>query len=261
MRFAEKHREYLLNAYSVDNLSTKQIAEELDTYPNQIRRSLKFLGVTIRTKSEAQKLALASGRHTHPTKGKTRSDETKAKISDGMSEHWDTMPPDERERRSELAKEQWDNMDDYKKQELLKAAGDALREASKNGSKMEKFLQTELTNEGFDVIFHKKGLIENNNLELDLFIPSLKTAIEVDGPTHFFPIWSQESLDKHIKADAEKSGLLIKSGYCLIRIKNLAKYLSDKRKRDFKKVLITELRKIEKKFPSQNKRYIELEIE
>ena len=35
-----------------------------------------------------------------------------------------------------------------------------------------------MTSAGYDVIFHKRGLVENENLEVDLFIPALKTAIE-----------------------------------------------------------------------------------
>jgi hypothetical protein len=32
--------------------------------------------------------------------------------------------------------------------------------------------------------------------ELDIYIPSLKLGIELNGPTHYFPIYGQDVLDK-----------------------------------------------------------------
>lgn len=258
MKFIDEHGQYILDNY--ENKSTYELAEELGTYPNKIRRALKAMGVALKSKSEAQKQALSTGRHKHPTKGKNRTDATKAKISESVYSYWQDLSDDEREARSETAKENWDNMDDATKANLRQAAAEAVREAAKNGSKMEKFLENYLTNAGYQVIFHKKGLVLNTNLEVDLFLPTLKVVIEIDGPAHFFPIWGQDSLNKHIKADAEKAGLLLNAGYCLIRVKHLSKTLTEKHKRDLVELIEKELIKIEKKFPSKNKRFIELEV-
>ncbi len=116
-----------------------------------------------------------------------------------------------------------------------------------------------MTGAGYDVIFHKKGLIPNENMEVDLFVPGIKTAIEIDGPAHFLPIWGEESLQKHIRADAEKAGMLINRGYVVLRVKNLIKNISQKRMRDILNQVIGELSKIENKFPPQSKRLIEIE--
>ena len=59
--------------------STYQIAEHFDTYPNKIRRILTKKGVELKSRSQAQKNALKSGRATHPTSGKEANERRKAK--------------------------------------------------------------------------------------------------------------------------------------------------------------------------------------
>ena len=131
---------------------------------------------------------------------------------------------------------------------------------------MENFIKAELTKLGYDVIFHHTGLIPNEEFEVDLFIPAVKTAIEIDGPSHFFPIWGktdedrEANLQKRIKADAHKSGLLLTQGFIVIRVKHLTKNLSEKNKRDVLEQIVERLDKIKKKFPTKTKRYIELEV-
>lgn len=259
MKFAKEHADYIIEAYN-EGKSTYQIAEELNTYPNKINRSLKYLKVGVRNRSDAQKEALASGRHEHPTKGKVHSEETKIKISEQIYNHWQGLSDKEREKRSQTSKRLWEQMPEYKKEELRKSAAEAVRKAAKNGSRMENFLYTNLTELGYNVILHKKGLIQNENLEIDLFVSDITTAIEVDGPAHFYPVWGQESLDRHIKADAEKSGLLLDKGYCIIRIKHLAKSLTKKHERDVLKAVVDKIEEIKKAYPPKKDRYIELEV-
>ena len=103
-----------------------------------------------------------------------------------------------------------------------------------------------MTDEGYSVIFHKKGLVPNDKLEVDIFLPTLKLAIEIDGPAHFLPIWGEESLQKHIRADAEKAGLLIARGYAILRVKNVIRNLSAKNMRDALEGVITAVKKVEK---------------
>jgi len=259
MRFAEDNKDFLVREYVENNRSTYWISEKLGTYPNKVRRALKFLGVDLKSKSEAQSNALKSGRHKHPTKGRKRTEEERIKISEGMANHWENMSEDERDRRIALAKKQWEEMTENEKSELRSMAAEAVRRASQEGSKIEKFLKEGLTSEGYDVIFHMKGLIPAENLEVDLFVPSLKTAIEIDGPAHFLPIWGEDSLQKNIRSDAKKSGLILSKGYCMIRVKQINKNVSEKSKRKTLALILTELGKISKKFPAKSKRYIEIE--
>ena len=259
MRFAEDNKDFLVREYVENNRSTYWISEKLGTYPNKVRRALKFLGVDLKSKSEAQSNALKSGRHKNQTKGRKRTEEERIKISEGMANHWENMSEEERDRRIALAKKQWEEMTENEKSELRSMAAEAVRRASQEGSKIEKFLKEGLTSEGYDVIFHMKGLIPAENLEVDLFVPSLKTAIEIDGPAHFLPIWGEDSLQKNIRSDAKKSGLILSKGYCMIRVKQINKNVSEKSKRKTLALILTELGKISKKFPAKSKRYIEIE--
>tara|TARA_R100000005_G_scaffold96430_1_gene83263 strand:+ start:1832 stop:2620 length:789 start_codon:yes stop_codon:yes gene_type:complete len=258
--FINKYKEYIIEQYTIQNKSTYEIAQELKTYPNKIRRALNTLGVPLRDKSAAQTVAINSGRHEHPTRGKKRTEAEKVAISNGMANYWDEMEDDERKRRSELSKKQWAEMSDADKANLRQLAAKAVRKASKEGSKIEKFIHEGLTKAGYEVIFHKRGLVANDKLEVDLFVPSLKTAIEIDGPAHFLPIWGEESLQRNIRSDAQKAGLLINRGFVILRVKNIIRNLSQKNMRDTLNGIIVELEKIEKKFPPVSKRLIEIEL-
>ena len=126
---------------------------------------------------------------------------------------------------------------------------------------MEKFVLGQLESEGYVVEFHKKSLIPNENLEIDLYIPELKTIIEVDGPSHFLPIWGEDKLQKQINADLRKSGALLSKGYIVIRIKSLGQESLAKREAMSQEV-IGHLNKIKEKFPKlpvRSNRFIEVE--
>ena len=258
-QFLEKYKEYIIEQYTKENKSTYEIAQDIGTYPNKIRRTLNTLGVDLRDRSSAQTVAIQSGRHEHPTRGKKRTEAEKVAISNGMSSFWENMEDSERERRANLSKEQWASMSEEERANLRKLAAEAVRKASKEGSKIEKFIYEGLTDAGYQVIFHKRGLIANENMEVDLFVPGIKTAIEIDGPAHFLPIWGEANLQKHIRADAQKAGLLLNRGYVILRVKNLIKNISQKRMRDILAQVIDELEKIDNKFPPQSKRLIEIQ--
>ena len=257
--FINKYKEFIIDQYTNQKKSTYEIATELKTYPNKIRRALNSLGVDLRDKSSAQTVAIESGRHEHPTKGKERTEAEKVAISNGMATYWDEMEDNERERRSKISKKQWQEMSEEEKARLRKLAAEAVRKASKEGSKIEKFIYEGLTKVGYDVIFHKRGLIANDKMEVDLFIPSLKTAVEIDGPAHFLPIWGEANLQKHIRADAQKAGLLINRGFVVLRVKNIIRNLSQKNMRETLAGVVEQLVKIEKNFPPITKRLIEIE--
>jgi len=87
--FINKHKEYIIEQYTTHKKSTYEIAQDLKTYPNKIRRALNTLGVALRDKSKAQTVAIQSGRHEHPTKGKKRTEAEKVAISNGMANYWD----------------------------------------------------------------------------------------------------------------------------------------------------------------------------
>jgi very-short-patch-repair endonuclease len=250
----------VIDLYLKENKSTYEIAEIMETYPNKIRRVLKKSGVELKNKSEAQKNAIKSGKTKHPTLGKQRSYEEKLKISASVKKHWQNMTEEEYAEKVKQSKDRWANMSESDKNKMLDAAIKAIQVAGKEGSKLEKYIYQELMSAGFKVEFHKKYLIQNENLEIDMYVPESKAIIEIDGPSHFLPIWGEEKLQKQIKADNNKSGLILSKGMAIIRIKHLSDStcLADREK--LRLDILKILGRLKESFPPRSKRYIELEI-
>lgn len=243
--------------YLKENKSFQQIADLCDTYPNKIRRDAKKLNIPIRDKSEAQKNALLTGSHKHPTKGTKRPESTKNKIGLGVLNSWENISDKELELRKIKAKKQWDNISKEDKMNIMTKANKAVRESSKLGSKLEKFLLNNLLKDNYKVDFHKEQILSNTKLQIDLFIPSLNVAIEVDGPSHFLPVWGENALNRNIKYDNKKTGLLLGKGYVLIRIKQ-TKDFSKARGLIIYQKLSDILKNIKNKFPDIDNRIIEI---
>lgn len=207
--------------YIDKNMSFADIATQYGTYPNKVRRDAVKFGVSIRDKSQAQKNALTTGKHKHPTKGKQREDSVKAKIGRSILSHWEGLSESEILLIKQKAKDNWDKLSDDEKENMKQTAQNAVRQSSKTGSKLEKYLLNKLLEAGWKVEFHKEQVLSNTRLQIDLFLPTINTAIEVDGPSHFLPVWGEDSLQKNIKYDNKKSGLILGKGMILVRIKQV----------------------------------------
>jgi very-short-patch-repair endonuclease len=249
----------ILSMYD-EGKSTYQIAKDLNTYPNKIRRILMKHGIELKTRSEAQRNAIEKGVTNVPTKGKKRTKDEKIKISQGMKEAWKNMDEDMYNQYVERSRLQMLNMPEEDRQKMYESAIKAVQVAGKEGSKLEKFVFSELTKMGYVVEFHKKNLIVNQNLEIDLYIPSCKTIIEIDGPSHFLPIWGEDKLQKQIKADSAKTGLILSKGFVILRVKSVKDKVSLASQQILKKILKETLSKISNNFPDKQERYIEVEI-
>lgn len=239
--------------------STYDLANLYETYPNKIRRILLKNGVELKTKSQAQKNAIENGKSLLPTKGKHRTKEEKLKISKSLKQSWSKIDKKTYNQYVKKARERWMSMSAERKKEMQELAIKAIRLAGVEGSKLEKFLRVELEDLGHNVQVHKKNLIPNENLEIDLYLPDIKTIIEVDGPSHFLPIWGEEKLQKQIKSDSQKTGLILSKGFVIIRIKHLSDSLSLVDKERMKERLVKILDSVSKKFPNKSDRYIEIE--
>jgi very-short-patch-repair endonuclease len=204
--------------YVKKSMSWYEIAEKLNTYANKVRRDATKLGIESRDKSVAQKNVLERGRSEHPTKGKQLNDETKAKISKSQSRVWDSLTEDERERRSEIGKESWDKKTDEEKQRFFTLSVQAMKRAAVEGSKMEKFLFTHLKDQ-YNIMKHIDYIFGNDKFHLDLYVPELLTAIEIDGPMHYEPIFGDDRLEKRQAADSRKNGLCVQAGLNIVRIR------------------------------------------
>jgi very-short-patch-repair endonuclease len=256
-----KTLEWRVRQYTKNLRSIGDIATELGVPKSTLRRQLIKDGIELRTKSQAQKAALKTGRSEHPTEGKPMSEDTKVKISEAVSKLFAELSADEKKARSDAAKKQWNRLSADQKRELLSLAREASRKAAKEGSKLEKFLREGLTNAGFVVKYHVEGLIPREKLQIDIFLPEMRTVIEVDGPSHFEPIWGAENLNRNKRSDAHKTGLLIERDFVVVRIKQLQKSLSKKMMRDILDKLLETLDRVKAKRPSDKKRLIELEVE
>ena len=102
-------------------------------------------------------------------------------------------------------------------------------------------------------------LFPTEKLEIDLYIADIKTIIEIDGPSHFLPIWGDEHLQKQEQFDLKKNGTLLTRGYVIIRVKAL-NAMSLKRNKDLLDTIIETLGSIKKRFPSKSNRFIEVEL-
>lgn len=245
----------LTQLYVQAGLSWSRVAAKVNSYANKVRRDAVRLGLPSRDKSEAQSAALKSGRHSHPTKNKVRPDSVKNKISDGVAKKWDEIDDATLAERKRSAKERWDQKTPQEVMDFREAAGNGVRKAAKEGSALEKFLLYELIRAGYKVDFHKEHWVIREQLQIDLFVPELNVAIEVDGPSHFKDIWGQENLSKNQQRDAEKTGMLLERGLCIIRVRQL-KSLSLKYKRTIKEKLLQILSGIKDKFPDRGDRHI-----
>jgi very-short-patch-repair endonuclease len=223
MSDAEKQK--LIQDLYVDNkLSFADIAKKYGTYPNQIRRDALRFNLPVRNKSEAQINALKSGKASHPTEGKTRTDAEKNKISLSMHSSWSNMSDTEKNRRKQDSRKRWNEMDDVAKQNMLHAAHVAIRKSSVEGSKLEKYILSKLLEKQYKVQFHKEQILSNTKLQIDIFLPAENIAIEVDGPSHFEPVWGDDCLSRNQKYDQKKTGLILGKGIKLIRIKQTGDY-------------------------------------
>jgi very-short-patch-repair endonuclease len=257
-KMSDNEKQILIQDYYIGKLmSFAEIADLTDTYANRIRRDAIKLKIQIRNKSEAQKLALECGRHKHPTKGEKRSEEVKQKIGAGIMQSWENMSEEALNGRKLKAKENWDKLSEDEKANFTHKANLAVRKASDEGTKLEKYLHNALLKEGYRVEFHKEQFLLTTKLQIDLFLPTMNVAIEIDGPSHFSPIWGQDALDKNIKYDNKKSGLILGKGMVLIRIKQQKDFSKTRASQILDKLLI-EIKQIEFKFPEPGDRNIEI---
>jgi very-short-patch-repair endonuclease len=217
---SDAQKESLLRKeYELKKKSFRDIASLYNTYSNKIRRDAIKFKIKIRDKSSAQKNALKTGRSSHPTEGTERSQSTKDKIGHGVMTSWENLDSKTLAQRKEKAKKNWENLSDDVKENILHEANDAVRRASKTGSKLELFILNNLLNDGYNVEFHKEQTLLNTKLQLDLFLPKLSIVIEIDGPSHFQPVWGEETLKRNKGYDQKKTGLILGKGLSLIRIK------------------------------------------
>jgi very-short-patch-repair endonuclease len=242
--------EYCQHYKSIDT-----IAKELGSYPKHIKSEMERLLIPFRTRSETQKLLLQHGKIPHPTLGKVRTEQEKLNISESMGNYWIGLSKEEIEQRSEAGKANYNSKTEEEKAEMHKLATKAILKAAKHGSKLEHYLHENLIKEGFKVDFHKEQFIIRERLQIDLFLPELNIAIEIDGPSHYEAVWGDKNFAQSSKSDDIKTGLILGKGLVFIRIKH-QRVKSQKYLRDTFTRLKNTILQIKENFPEEGHRLI-----
>jgi len=106
-------------------------------------------------------------------------------------------------------------------------------------SKLEKYFETELIKlyPEFEIHFNRKDTI---NSELDIYIPSLKLAFELNGIFHYEPIYGQDKLNQIQNNDNRKFQACLKQGIelCIIDISH-QKYFKENTSKKYLNIIIT----------------------
>lgn len=96
-------------------------------------------------------------------------------------------------------------------------------------SKLEIFLREEITKEyaQLDIRYNEKNAI---NSELDIYIPSLKLAFELNGIFHYEPIYGSDKLEKIQNNDNRKMQACLEQNIelCIIDTSSLSYFKKDK---------------------------------
>lgn len=105
-------------------------------------------------------------------------------------------------------------------------------------SKLEKYIENELNNlyPNLEILYNNKEII---NSELDIYIPSLKLAFELNGIVHYEPIYGEEKLNKIKSNDNNKFQLCIeqKISLCVIDTSSL-NYFKEQNAKKFLDIIV-----------------------
>jgi very-short-patch-repair endonuclease len=224
--YTEQGRLYLVEEYVTNNKSAYELATILGTYANFIYRALRHHNIERKDKGSAQRLALQTGRTKHPTLGKKHDIVTKNRIGESMHDYWNGLSKKEFQKRVDNAREAWYKYTEEERTEWRKKSHEKLREAAIEGSKAEKALVAALLASGFKVQVHKKMVLSGSDMSVDIFLPGDLTVIEINGPSHYYPLFGEQILEQTINRDLKKRELLMGSGFKFIEISNESGYYS-----------------------------------
>jgi len=215
--------EAILRELYVDKgLSLRKIAKELDRPITSIKKYMDKYGIECRSKSQAQSAFLS--KNDHPMKGKKHSDETKSRISNTLGSFWDNLSTEEREKYTEIVgsgwKKKWASMNKEERENLLSSLNAASRANQGNGSRFERFLAEQLRNRGYSVEERTHNYMPSARFEVDIALAAERVMIEVDGPTHFLPIYGEEALEKQQAKDSKKDEYLTSADFDVLRVRD-----------------------------------------
>lgn len=217
---AEINEQDVRRLYLDDGLSMRKVAETLKVPLATLSRFMKKHGISSRNKAQAQKNFLKD--NDHQMKGRKHTAETKKKISSSLGEFWDSLSDEEREEVKRKIgagwKRKWEAMSDQERRLTMEELSSKAKEAQGKGSRLERFIAEELRKRGYTVEERSTNYTAGKDFEVDLALPTERIAIEVDGPTHFLPIYGEEHLAQQRQRDARKDEMINATGYSVLRI-------------------------------------------
>ncbi len=227
-----------------EGMTIRDIAEKISSTYSVVRRILLNAGVSLRSISQAREVSLEKGKSKMPAFTKKHTEETKKAISDKVSKFWED--PEKLKSHSKQAAERWHAVDDTQREEFLSKAWLGMRKAAEEGSRIERDLLSFFSSKYQrvsahvplqEIVLHVSEEHQKTHVDLlirDDFFASLGFSgcvVEVDGPTHFEPIWGEENLTKTQKTDIHKNTVLSKANFLIVRVRCPWRSYSKKRSR------------------------------
>jgi very-short-patch-repair endonuclease len=203
-------REFLHQAYVVDERSPADIARQCGTYPNAVRRALVGFGIELRGRGPAQRAALRKGKP-HPTKGRPRSHAVRQKIAEGIARTFAAEPAESRKARADAARARWAALPQAERDRFFREGRRAAARAARAGSRLERELAEGLRAAGFRVARRELGA--------DILLPDQMAAVLVDGPAHWRPVYGPGQLAEQQQLDARRDAALWAAGFSVLTVR------------------------------------------
>lgn len=219
---AEINEEEVRDLYLEQGKSMRNVAKAMGVPLATLSRFMKKVGIETRNKAQAQKNFLRD--HDHQMKGRKHTDETKKKISSSLGEFWDSLNDEEREefkrKIGSAWKRKWASMSELDRRTMMEGLSSRAKETQGQGSRLERFIAEELRKRGYIVEERSTHYTAGKDFEVDLALPNEMVALEVDGPTHFLPIYGEEHLEQQQHRDARKDDMINAVGYSVLRVRD-----------------------------------------
>lgn len=208
--------------YHDEGLSMRKVASALKVPLATLSRFMKKHGISSRDKTQAQKNFLRD--HDHQMTGRNHTEATRRKISRGLGEFWNGLSEEEtialKRKIGSAWKRKWEGMSDAERSAMMEELSNKAKEAQGEGSRLERFIAEELRKRGYTVEERSTNYTAGKSFEVDIALPTERIAIEVDGPTHFMPIYGEDHLAQQQARDARKDELVQSTGYSVLRIRD-----------------------------------------
>lgn len=219
---AEINEQDVKRLYLNEGLSMRRVAKTIGAPLATLSRFMKKHGITARNKGQAQKNFLKS--NDHQMKGRKHTAETKKQISVSLGEFWDDLSDEEREavkrKIGSAWKRKWGSMSEQERKLMMEGLASKAKESQGQGSRLERFIADELRKRGYFVEERSTNYTAGKDFEVDLALPTERIAIEVDGPTHFLPIYGENHLERQQERDARKDDMINSIGYSVLRVRD-----------------------------------------